>query len=232
MAQLKPSPTSKRDYLQMVDIFQDLAPADMAHLEEVTAMVTCERGRIFYNPDESAEVLFILKRGEVGISRMSPDGRKLMIDTLRAGAIFGEMSIVGQRMHQNEAEALTECLICVMSRLDVEELLLSDPRVAIRLMQTLSERLSRAEERLEEMAFKGVPSRLASLLLRLADNSDWRGRPILAGLTHQQLAELAGTTRETITLTLNTFKTNGLIEIARKRITLLDRDNLQQIADS
>ncbi len=232
MARPGTPPASKREYLQMVDIFLDLAPTDMAHLEAVTAMVTCERGRIFYNPDDPAEVLFILKKGEIGISRMSADGRKLMIDTLGPGAIFGEMSIVGQRMHQNEAEALTECLICVMSRLDVEELLLSDPRVAIRLMQTLSNRLARAEERLEEMAFKGVPSRLASLLLRLAVETDWRGRPILAGLTHQQLAELAGTTRETITLTLNTFKASGLIEIARKRITLLNRDELQSIADS
>ncbi len=222
---------TKRDYLQMVDIFQDLAQADMAHLEAVTAMVTCERGRVFYTPDAPAEVLFILKKGEVGISRMSADGRKLMIETLGPGTIFGEMSIVAQRMHENEAEALSECLICVMSRLDVEELLLADPRVAIRLMQTLSTRLARAEERLEEMAFKGVPSRLASLLLRLAVDTDWRGRPILAGLTHQQLAELAGTTRETITLTLNHFKTDGLIEIARKRITLLDSAGLSAIVD-
>ncbi|MGH9175916.1 MAG: Crp/Fnr family transcriptional regulator, partial [Vicinamibacterales bacterium] len=107
----------------------------------------------------------------------------------------------------------------------------SDPRVAIRLMQSLSERLIRSEERLEEMAFKGVPSRLASLLLRLTTETDWRGRPILAGLTHQQLAELTGTTRETITLTLNSFKAEGLIEIARKRITLLDRDHLRTIAE-
>ncbi len=222
---------SKRDYLRTVDIFQDLALADMAHLETVTAMITCERGRVFYTPDAPAEVLFILKKGEVGVSRMSSDGRKLMIDTLGPGTIFGEMGIVGQRMHENEAEALTECLICVMSRLDVEELLLADPRVAIRLMQTLSARLTRAEARLEEMAFKGVPSRLASLLLRLSVDTDWRGRPILTGLTHQQLAELAGTSRETVTLSLNTFKSNGLIEIARKRITILDPAGLQAVVE-
>jgi CRP/FNR family transcriptional regulator, cyclic AMP receptor protein len=223
---------AKRDYLSTIEIFQDLTSAEMEHLEQVTAMITCERGRIFYNPEEPAEVLFILKKGEVAISRTTIDGKKLIVETVGAGAIFGEMAILGQRMHQNGAEALTDCLICVMSRLDVEELLLSDPRIAMRLLQCLSSRLARAEERLEEMAFHDVPTRLASLLLRLASNTDWRGRSILSGLTHQQLAELVGTSRETATLTLNTFKADGLIEIARKRVTILDRNGLEAIAAS
>ena len=219
----------KRAYLSTVEIFQDLAPSDMEHLERVTAMVTCARGRVFYNPDEPAEVLLILKKGEVAISRISPDGRKLVLDTLGAGSVFGEMAIVGQRMHATFAEALTDCVICVMSRAEVEELLLSDPRVAVRIVQALSERLARAEERLEEMAFVSVPARLEAMLLRLALDSDWRGRPILAGLTHQQLAELVGASRETVTLTLNQFRNDGLIEISRKRITIVDRDGLEQL---
>ena len=82
MPSMTPAGASKREYLQTVDIFQDLAPEEMAHLEQVTAMVTCERGRVFYNPDEPAEVLFILKTGEVAFSRLSPDGRKLTVETL------------------------------------------------------------------------------------------------------------------------------------------------------
>ena len=117
------------------------------------------------------------------------------------------MAVVGQRMHENYAEALTPCLICVMSRLDVEELLLADPRVAMRLIQSLSDRLARAEARIEEMAFKGVPSRVASLLLRLAIERDWRGRPTLSGLTRRRAPlSLTGASRETVTLTLNGFR--------------------------
>lgn len=80
------------------------------------------------------------------------------------------------------------------------------------------------------MAFKGVPARLASLLLRLAIETNWRGRRILDGLTQQQLAELIGTHRETVTLTLNQFKKAGLIEISRRRITLLELDRMATIA--
>jgi CRP/FNR family transcriptional regulator, cyclic AMP receptor protein len=159
---------TKRAYLSKVEIFQDLSPSEMEHLERVTAMVTCEPGRVFYNPNEPAEVLFILKRGEVAISRVSPVGKKLIVETVGPGAIFGEMAIIGQRMYQTFAEALTECVICVMSRTDVEELLLADPQVAVRLVWALSDRLAQAEARIEEMAFTGVPARLASLLLRIA----------------------------------------------------------------
>lgn len=223
---------AKRAHLSAVELFQDLASAEMDHLERITAMVTTERGRVFYNPAEPAEVLFILKRGEVAVSRISPDGKKLVVATLGPGAIFGEMTIVGQRMHESYAEALTDCLICVMSRRDVEDLLLGDPRIAVRLVHALGQRLSDAEARIEEMAFRGASARLAAMLLRLATDNDWRGRPTLTGLTHQQLAELIGTYRETVTLTLNQFKAEGLVEIGRRRVALLDPARLEQIAEA
>jgi CRP/FNR family cyclic AMP-dependent transcriptional regulator len=222
----------KRAYLSSVEIFQDLPPTEMKHLEEVTSMVTAPSGRVFFNPAESAEVLFILKKGEVAISRISPDGKKLILTTLGSGTIFGEMAIIGQRMHETFAEALTECVICVMSRRDVEDLLLADPRIAVRLVKALGERLTQAEARLEEMAFRPVPARLASLLVRLGTETDWRGRPIVQGLTHQQIAELVGTYRETATTILGQFRTDGLIEIGRRRIILLDIQGLQTIADA
>ncbi len=204
----------------------------MKHLEQVTSMVTSPAGRVFFSPAEPAEVLFILKKGNVAISRISPDGKKLILTTLQAGTIFGEMAIIGQRMHETFAEALTECVICIMSQRDVEDLLLADPRIAVRLVKALGERLTRAEARIEEMAFKPVPARLASLLLRLGTESDWRGRPIVQGLTHQQLGELVGTYRETATAILGQFRNEGLIEIGRRRIVLLDPAGLQEITEA
>lgn len=221
---------SKLSYLSMVEIFQDLSPDEMKRLEQVTAMVTTKKGKVFFNPEEPAEVLFILKKGQVGISRINPDGKKLTIERLGPGTVFGEMTALGQRMHQTYAEALTDCLICVMSRSDVENILLSDPRVAIRIAQSIGKRLAEAEARLEEMAFRSVPERLASLLLRLADRTDWRGRRMVDGLTHQQLAELVGSYRETVTLTLNQFRADSLIDIGRRRVVILDEDGLSAIA--
>jgi CRP/FNR family transcriptional regulator, cyclic AMP receptor protein len=222
---------NKLAYLSMVEIFQDLTESEMKHLEQVTAMVTTPKGRVFFHPHEQCEVLFILKRGEVAISRTNAEGKKLVVSRLGAGAIFGEMGVLGQRMQESQAEALTECLICVMSRSDVEQLLLKDPRIAMRLAQSLGNRLAEAEARLEDMAFKSVPARLAGLLLRLADEKDWRERRVVSGLTHQQLAELVGSYRETVTLTLNQFRESGIVEIGRRKIVLLDEDELERVAD-
>jgi CRP/FNR family transcriptional regulator, cyclic AMP receptor protein len=221
---------NKLAFLSMVEIFQDLTEAEMKHLEQVTAMVTTPKGRVFYTPAERSEVLFILKRGEVAITRINQDGKRLIVTRIGAGSIFGEMGVLGQRMHETFAEALEECLICVMSRSDVENLLLKDPRIAMRLAQSLGNRLAAVEARLEDMAFKSVAARLASLLLQLADHTDWRGRKVVKGLTHQQLAEIVGSYRETVSLTLNQFRLAGWISTGRKRVTILNVEALSERA--
>lgn len=223
---------NKLNYLSTVEIFQDLSKAEIEHIGQMTSMVTTPKGRVFYNPADRSEVLFILKRGDVSIYRINSEGKKLVTALMDAGSIFGEMSVLGQRMQETFAEATSECLICVMSRTDVEQLLLGNPRIAMRLAQSLGNRLAEAETRLEDMAFRNVSERLAGLLLRLADDTDWRGRKIVSGLTHQQFAELVGSYRETITLTLNEFRAAGFVDIGRRKVVLLNEDELSRIAGS
>lgn len=221
---------TKLAYLQSVDIFQDLDATQMKSIETSMAMTTCEPGRVFFRAEDPAEVLFVLKKGEVVLSRMNQDGKRLITATLREGTVFGEMPILGQRLQSTDAEALTECTICSMSRRDVQDLITRYPTVGLRITEVLSQRLQAAEIRLEEMAFQGLRERLAALLLRLADETDWRGNRVIKGLTHQHLAEILGSYRETITATLNEFKADGLIQTGRKKITILDVAGLEEIA--
>lgn len=220
---------NKIGYLQMVDIFRDLTVAEIEEIDRATTISTCRRGRIFYMPEDRSEVLFLLKQGRVQLYRISPDGKKLVIATIGPGAIFGEMALIGQGMHNTFAEAVEDCVLCVMSRDDVERLLLTKPQVALRIFEVLGRRLKEAEARLEAIAFKSIPARLAGLLLQLADEG---GSETIVGYTHQDLGEQIGTYRETTTQTLNNFKAMGLIEIGRKRITILDREGLRRLAQS
>jgi CRP/FNR family cyclic AMP-dependent transcriptional regulator len=218
--------SEKINYLRMVDVFQGLSKAEMEEMDRTTTMSTCRRGKIFYRPEDASEVLFILKKGRVQLYRLSPDGKKLTVATLGPGTIFGEMGIIGQGMHSKFAEAVEDCLLCVMSRHDVERLLLSKPAVALRFMKVMADRLNQAEAQLEDMAFKTIPARLAALLLHLrAEAGDH-----IHGYTHQDLAEAIGTYRETATQTLNDFKGKQLIDIGRKQIDILDPVGLEQIA--
>jgi CRP-like cAMP-binding protein len=219
----------KLNYLSSIQVFRDLSPTELMEMDRQITMSTCEPGKIFYMPEDSGEILFLLKRGQVQIYRLAPNGKKLVVTTLGPGAIFGEMSLVGQGMHNTFAEAVDECLLCVMSRADVERLMREKPNVAYRFFETMGDRVSQLEERLENIAFKSIPARLADLLLRLVGE---QGNNEISGYTHQDFSEMLGTYRETITQTLNDFKAQGLIEIGRKRVVLLDRARLRLLADS
>jgi CRP-like cAMP-binding protein len=219
--------TQKLNYLSSIHVFRDLSPTELAEMDRQITMSSCEPGKIFYMPEDSGEVLFLLKKGQVQIYRLAPNGKKLVVTTLGPGAIFGEMSLVGQGMHNTFAEAVDECILCVMSRADVERLMREKPDVAFRFFETMGDRVSQLEERLENIAFKSIPARLAELLLRLDRNSE--GNQIL-GYTHQDLSEMLGTYRETVTQTLNDFRTQGFVDLGRKRIELLDRPGLRMLS--
>ncbi len=221
--------SSKVGYLSSIQVFRDLTPEDLAMMDKQTTMSTCQSGKIFYMPEDSGEVLFLLKKGRVQLYRIAPNGKKLVVATLGPGAIFGEMSLVGQGMHNTFAESIDECLLCVMSRSDVERLVREKPEVAFRFVEAMGNRLTQLEARLEDIAFKSIPARLANLLLDL--DKEQGNKDIVKGFTHQDLSEMLGTYRETITQTLNDFKADGLVDIGRKKVYLVNRAALQEMAE-
>jgi CRP-like cAMP-binding protein len=216
------------DYLETVDIFQDLSPHDLEGIGEQTTMAAYKAGHLFYMPSDPGEVLFILKQGRVQLYRISPDGRKLIVTILQPGAIFGHMALVGQHMYSTFAEALDNCVICVMDRMEVSRLLAEKPQVAIRFLEAIGNRLLEAERRFEDSVFKRIPARLADLLLKL--NSENGNSGLLKGYTHQYLADMLGTYRETATQNLNDFQNRNLIRIGRKSIEILDVTGLEYVA--
>jgi CRP-like cAMP-binding protein len=220
-------PDVKLHHLSTIDIFRDLEPEILQWLEGHTTMVTARRGQHVYTPGETSEALFLLKTGRVRIYRLTADGKKLVLSTLEPHTFFGDMPLAGQRMYGTFAEAVDDCAICVLGRADLEHLIQTRPQVAIRLLEVVSTRLVEAESVIEDFAFKGIPARLATLLLRLAAAG---ASQELTEYTHQDLADMVGTYRETATQTLDDFKRRGLLELGRKRIQILDPDGLARIA--
>jgi len=218
---------TKMGYLKTVDIFMDLTDDELAALDGSITTIPCASGKIFYAPEDTGEALFILKEGKVQLYRISPDGRKLVTNTLGPGTIFGEMTLIGQGMYDSFAEAVEECSVCKMDRSDLERLLLDKPVVALRILEVIGRRLLEVEMRLEDIAFKTVAGRMASLLLRLMKEQG----ATIQGLTHQNLADDIGTHRETATQTLTRFRTQGLLDTGRKRIEIRDPEGLQLIAN-
>lgn len=221
---------TKLSELENIDAFQDLDHTEVEEVGQQTRMMDYKAGYLFYMPNDPGEVLFILKQGRVQLYRMSSDGRKLVIAELHPGAIFGHMALVGQRMHNTFAQALTDCRICHWDRDYVESMLLEKPQIALRLLEAVGQRLIQAEEGLVETTFQTISSRLAGLLLRTNERYQAEGR--LIGFTHQYFADMLGTYRETATQALNDFKQRNLISIGRMYIEILDEEGLKKIAAS
>jgi len=212
-----------------VDIFRDLSKAEMDAMGAAAPMKTFAAGELLYSPHNPIEALFILKRGRVRVFRVSPDGKALTTALITSGTIFGEMVLLGQRMYDNFAEAMEETVVCVMSRADVHRFLLSDPRIAARIAENLGKRLAEMERRLSDSFFKSVPQRVASTLHTLAGQQRRHvltPRGQVVAITHEQIAELAGTSRETATKVLGDFAERGMIRLGRGRITILDSNGL------
>ena len=216
IAELRNAPLSEND------LFRGVPEQEMIAIGERLPMATASRGSLIYTPGETPEALFLLKAGTVRIYRLAEDGRKLVLATVGPGTAFGEMSLLGQSMTGSFAESIDDCTLCVMSTMDVEQLMEEHPAVAVRLVQLMSKRLRQAEDQLEQLAFNSVPARLGKLLLTLAGDS-----AEVAGHSHQELADMIGTSRETVSRALVEFKAQGLVDIERRSIRILLRAALE-----
>lgn len=222
--------------LSEIDLFADLSDDEMAAIAQAAPMHDLPTGRVLFSPHDPHEVLFILKKGRVRIYRVGPDGRSLTTALINAGEIFGEMVLLGQRMDGSWAETLEPCVVCLMSRHDVQRLLLADQRIAGRIAEKLGERVASLERRLSDTVMRTVPARVASALATLAgvDATDTPSQvdAVSLRLTHQQLADLVGTTREATTRVLGDLADRRLVKLRRGRIMILDPQGLRTLADA
>ncbi|MBM4417306.1 MAG: Crp/Fnr family transcriptional regulator [Chloroflexi bacterium] len=190
-------------------------------------MTTVAKGKTIYRQDDTAEGLFLLKQGGVRLSRIAPSGKRLDLALLEPGTFFGEMPLLGERMRNAFAEAVEDCTLCVMSQHDIERLIVSRPQVTLRMLGIGGSRLAAAEARLEDLAYRSVRVRLASVLLRLARE---RQGPI-QDTTHQALGDMVGAYRETVTKILDQLYDEGVVDLARKRIEIRRPERLEALLD-
>jgi CRP/FNR family transcriptional regulator, cyclic AMP receptor protein len=214
---------TKREYLLTMDIFRDLPSEQIAMIERATVMRTIPKGQMIYSQEDRAEALFLLKRGQVTIYRLTPGGKRLEVATIGPNTFFGEMPLLGESLRHAYADATEESLLCVMSRTDVERLIREQPQVALRMIEVLGRRLADREARLEELAYHSAQARIATLLLRL---SDARAGADVA-VTHQEIGDMIGALRETVTVILDGFQADELVELRRGHVLVRDPEGLR-----
>jgi CRP/FNR family transcriptional regulator, cyclic AMP receptor protein len=220
--------------LSMVDVFEPLSAEEVERLDERLPDVHLERGDIFYSPDAPSEKVFILRQGKVRIYKVADDGRELTLAVVDAGTMFGEMSLTAQRLQGAYAQAMEPSEVSIMLRGDLEQLVLEKPQVGLQIAHLLSERLRRYEMRLEDITLKDVPTRLASIILLLAENegvmtSEGYVR-VPTHYTHQQLGTMIGTNREAVSRAFGVLQEEAIVELRRRIIYVRNLEALKRRA--
>ncbi len=220
-------------YLKRCDIFQDLKQDAMQKMNMIASEKTVAPRQVISTPDDTTERMFILKKGKVRIYKLSPDGKMITLAILKDGDVFGALSMIKGGSPKVYAEALEESYVCAIKQEAFYQVVKEMPDVAFKLIEMINQKLLDAQDHIEDLVFRGVPARIASVIIKLAEQFGVdvkTGVRIDLKITHQELADMVGSTRETVTVVLNNFKNEGLIDISEKHVTLLDRQTLLEWA--
>lgn len=228
-------PDSKRTlwYLRKIPILAEAGPDALARLVERVEMREVRRREVIYLPGDPGATLFAVNGGRVKVSKVTRDGKALTLSYCGPSELFGETCLVaGGGPREEMAEATENSLVTEIQRDDFVDMLEKSPRLGLRMTQLLAGRRRDLENKLEALVFRDVTSKLAELLLQLADEygvEDSRGTMVALKITHQELANLIGSTRETVSLTLSQFKRKNFICTEGRKVIISDSESLRAL---
>jgi CRP/FNR family transcriptional regulator/CRP/FNR family cyclic AMP-dependent transcriptional regulator len=213
----------RRELLRRIHLFADLTDRERDIILDLMRERTVAKGTTIFNQHDSGGGLYLILAGSVKIWRTARDGRDVTVAVLNEGNFFGEMSLLDGQPRSASATAIQAARLLVLDREHFQRQVLAQPHIVAKLLGELSKRLRAADQAIEHLALGSVHDRLFHLLGHLG-----RRAPLKAGKglierapTHQELAEMVGSSRETVTRTLAALEKEGLIAIDRRRVTLL-----------
>jgi CRP/FNR family transcriptional regulator, cyclic AMP receptor protein len=215
--------------LQRVPLFSQLSGEDLDEISRVAVPRSYPKGvRVFHEGDHS-DACYIVRSGDLRVTREHPDGRAIALATLGPGDIFGELAMLDGEARSASVEALTECQLLALPAADVRRLLRGSSEITVKLVVALTRRLREANERIARQSFQTVPSRVAGVLSQLtAEEAPLRGREgVTIRMTQADLAQLAGTSRESVSRFLAVLERAGVVHVGRGRVTVLEPRRLR-----
>lgn len=222
--------TRKRRIIRRSAIANVASPASHQALVDAGNILRVAKGRPLASQGDQVNQVVMIGMGRARLSRQLGDARTLQVGYRGAGDMIGEQALGGVGQHKDSAVATEDVEALTVPVATVRALVAADAAFGTAFMQMLIERHADTEERLTSMLFRNVEGRLAEFLLKSAQRwgiPEPRGVLIAAPFTHQEMASMIGSTRETVTLTLGDLRRKGVIEIDRRRIVVLNKDELK-----
>ena len=216
--------------LATVEPFSGLDPRELEQVAQVAVPRSFDRGEVIFREGDPGDTCYVVRSGSVSIRREHMDGRTLALAELRPGAIFGELSMFGRETRSATAEALEPTALVAILSGDFQRVIRSSPDIALTMLEALADRVRRANERLLQQSFQTVAGRVASALLTQVIARQAEGAPerrVLIRSTQAEIAQLAGTSRESASRFLATLEREGVVELGRGKVTVNEPGKLR-----
>jgi CRP/FNR family transcriptional regulator len=219
------------DHIARVPLFEGLPPEQIEDLAMIVTDQTFGKGEAIFSEGEDADGFYVVITGRVKIFKLSPDGKEQILHFFGPGEPFGEVPVFTGQHFPASAEVMEESRVFFFPRKSFVDLIKRNPSLALNMLAILSKRLRRFAALIDDLSLKEVPGRLAAYLLYLSDQN--RGAKVLElAVTKAQLASLLGTSPETLSRILGKLSSQGLIESDGRRIRIMDREGLRDLAES
>lgn len=218
-------PQEEISFLRNVPIFADLEEKDLQKIVRLGTRQKYKKGNIVVLEQESGAALFVIVSGKVKVVRMDEDGREVILSLFGPGEFFGEMSLLDGLARSASVVATVKSELFMIHRRDFLELLHSFPTVAISLLAELAMRLRKADMQIKSLSLKDAAGRVANVLLILADDVGIfrKGRVEIDDLPLQQdIANMAGTSRETVSRMVHLFIENEEVQMKGNKLIIND----------
>lgn len=218
-----------KNCLKDLIVFQNLDPEELELLCENSYAKLYEKDEVIFFENDSVKKLYFLINGKVKLSMLSAEGKEKVLTILQEGDIFGELSLFDEDPHPLTAEVMDDARLLIIPWNEMEKMIIKRPSLAIKIIEALSKKTRLLTSQVRELVFQDAAGRLASLLSRLAEDF---GREIEGGtvidlvLTHQEIANLIGSSRVTVTKLINKFIDEGMLTIKKRKIIIIDFESL------
>jgi len=223
------SDAEKKEYLRRTPVFSALSDDELDALAPLVVERRLRKNTVIFHENDPASAFYMVKSGKVKIYKVSRDGREQVLALLGEGQIFGDVPTFDGGPYPATAATMEDCEIYLIRREDLLAVVRRHPDIAIQIIAVLGQRLRQALELVRDLSFKQVPHRLAGLLLKLAEQyGEEKEAGVLIGikLSRQELADIVGTSRETVTRELKKMEQAELVGLEGRQITIFNREGL------
>jgi CRP/FNR family transcriptional regulator len=216
------------ELLGRVPVFSTLVPSDLEKIAKLAVPRGFEPGEVVFREGDASDTCYIVRDGRARATHEHGDGRAITLATFGPGDIFGELAMFEDERRSATVEALEPTSVVAVLGPDMRALMREHSEIATRLVIALGRRLREANERLSRQSFQTVQSRVATVLSQLAAQAGSGSGEVLVTATQADLAQLAGSSRESASRFLAVLERAGVISQGRGRLVVHDPDALKQ----